>query len=252
MVGSLAYTLIGINLLAYFMVVLRPKLYKAELYRPMLVNIKLSILPLFILIITGALFIILQAISMDFRQSSPIWWPSILIGFLGLTIWLLLLPNSGYLITELNFNHRDQDKVEVPLWYDIVGVLSLAMSGVMNMCFNIFIIQFMISVALRGLVQNISFLFNAVSWIIMILLMSLASFGIYMGRYIRFNSWDVKHPVKFLQKLRQHFIDKSMIKNCALFVLFHTLFFVLFYRATAGVILTELVSSTDTIFDTIF
>lgn len=40
-------------------------------------------------------------------------------------VWLLL-PNSSYLITELNQSHRRENDV-VPLWYDIILVITLAL-----------------------------------------------------------------------------------------------------------------------------
>lgn len=243
MIASLAYTLIGINLLAYCMVVLRPRLYKTKLYRPMLLNIKLSVIPIIVLMAVVTVIVVLQAANTYLENQAVLGWVCVAVAVLGFAVWLLLLPNSGYLITELNFNHREKDGAEVPLWYDIVGVLALAMSGVMNMCFNVFAIQFVVALFFLVLDRNVSFLFGLTSWVVMGLLMVLASFGIYLGRYIRVNSWDVKHPVQFLHKLRNHYKGEGTVRNCALFVLFHTLFFIVFYRATVGVVLEELVAS---------
>lgn len=244
MIQSLISALIAVNILAYIMVILRPKIYGTKLYTPMLTNIKLSIWPICVLMAVMTAIIILQALNTYFTGYDIWWWLlSFIIGILGFMVWVLLLPNSGYLITELNFNHRESDTAEVPLWYDIVAVLTLAMSGVMNMCFNVFMIQFITGLLFQGLSQNITFLFNTIPWIITCILMILASFGIYLGRYIRFNSWDVKHPIKFMKKLRDHFKEKGYIKNCLLFVLFHSLFFIIFYRATVGVVLEELLSA---------
>lgn len=243
MIESLAYTLIGINMLAYVMVRLRPRLYQTTLYKPMLTNIKLSLMPLVILMAAGTAFVVFQGLSTYFGGHTVFWWASILVAGAGFLIWLLMLPNAGYLVTELNLNHREQDKTEVPLWYDIIGILTLAMSGVMNMCFNVFIVQFMIAIFVRGATRDSTFIFDFVSWIVMAVLMLLSSFGIYLGRYIRFNSWDVRHPVQFIKKLSVHFKEKGTGKNCALFIVFHTLFFVVFYRATVGVVLSEMINS---------
>jgi len=243
MIGSLFSSLIGVNILAYAMVVLRPKIYKTTVYKPMLLNIRLSIIPLFALMVTGTVFVILHAMNTDNGEFTVVWWTTVVVAVIGLLLWLLLLPNAGYLITELNFNHREQDRVEVPLWYDIVGVLALALSGVMNMCFNVFIIPFMIAALMLDLSGSVSFLFDWISWITMAILMILLSFGIYLGRNLRLNSWDVKHPIQFIRKLGEHYKNKDTVKNCALYVLFHTLFFVVFYYATVGVVLTELIAT---------
>jgi uncharacterized membrane protein len=243
MIESLLSSLFGVNMLAYAMVVLRPKIFKTTVYKPMLLNIKLSIMPLLVLMVTGTVFVILQAMNTYNGESPVLWWIALVVAAIGLLLWLLLLPNAGYLITELNFNHREQDKVEVPLWYDIVGVLALALSGVMNMCFNVFIIQFMVAVFMLDLASSVSYLFDWISWIMMAMLMVFSSFGIYLGRNLRLNSWDVKHPVQFIRKLREHYKNKNTVKNCVLYMLFHALFFVVFYYATVGVVLKELITT---------
>lgn len=246
MIASLATTLVGVNLLAYAMVQLRPKLYGTKLYKPMLKNIQLSIIPILVLMALVTLIVVLQAVNTNLENQSIINGICVALMVVMLGAWVLLLPNAGYLITELNFNHRDNDQVEVPLWYDIVGVLALAMSGVMNMCFNVFVIQFMVALVLLSFAQNISFAFESISWLTMGLLMILASFGIYLGRYLRLNSWDVKHPIGLLKKMKKHFGTGESRKNGFLFVLFHSLFFILYYRATMGVVLEQLLLSIQT------
>lgn len=232
MITTLAVNLIGINLLAYFTIILRPRIYKTELYKPMVTNIRLSIIPIAILIAT--IFLSLSFRQWSYNTGSPILrWASFLLIFMGFMIWLLMLPNSGYLITELNFNHRDHDKVEVPLWYDIVSILSLAMSGVLNMCFNVLALQFMLVMVMNS-VYNADMTGVWLNIVAMFLLI-LCSFGIYLGRYLRLNSWDVKHPSQFIKKLKGHYSEKGMLKNCFLFVVFHSLFFGVFYHATFGV-----------------
>lgn len=243
MIESLILPLIAINALAYGMVIMRPKLYPVKLYRPMLLNIKLSVLPIVVLFAIAVITILLQALNTFLHGNLLIIFLNILLLIFGLIVWLLLLPNAGYLITELNFNHRDHDPVEVPLWYDIVGILTLAMSGIMNMCFNVFFIQFIFSVFLQPYVQNITFLFGWLSWLAMGALMVLSSFGIYLGRYIRVNSWDIKHPFQFINKLKEHFKEGDTRRNCWLFVFFHSAFFIIFYWATVGVILQEMLAN---------
>lgn len=231
MIDILANNLIGINLLAYITIILRPRLYKAKLYKPMLTNILLSIIPIIIMIVTT--FLCLSLLQLSYNTNVNIYRIiSVSVFFLGFSAWLLVLPNSGYLITELNFNHREHDETEIPLWYDIVSILSLAMSGVLNMCFNVFALQFLLITTANALYQvNMMGLWAD---IVTMLLFILSSFGIYLGRYIRLNSWDIKHPLQFIRKLKEHFGKKGMSKNCLLFVLFHSLFFIVFYYATIG------------------
>src|SRR5699024_3523020 len=115
--------LLGIGLLnvyALALILLLAPLFRTHLYRPMLWNMWLSILPALVLFVT------LAAIYLTIPVESPLlMWAAILVGGL---LWLLMLPNSAYLITELNFSHRHENET-VPLWYDIVLVLTLALSG---------------------------------------------------------------------------------------------------------------------------
>jgi uncharacterized membrane protein len=231
MIESLGTSLFGINLLAYFTILFRPKLYHTKLYKPMLVNIRLSIMPIGILMAT-AFFCLIFGQWYENTGSTVflvIFAVLLAVGFLA---WLLMLPNSGYLITELNFNHRDHDKTEVPLWYDIVSILSLAMSGVLNMCFNVLMLQFW-AIAVANSIYSADMM-GLWADIVADFLLLLCSVGIYLGRYLRLNSWDVKHPVGFAKKVKAHFNSQGAFKNFFLFVALHTLFFVLFYQAAMG------------------
>ena len=101
----------AINLFAVLLTLLRPKLFGVKLYKPMLKNMGLSLLPLLVLIAT----ILLMAAVLLYVNT----FLGFVTGIAGVALWLLLLPNAGYLVTELNLNHRTVDKKEVPMWYDI-------------------------------------------------------------------------------------------------------------------------------------
>lgn len=218
-----------LNLLALLTVLFRPALFGNKLYKPMLKNIWLSVLPVIVLLISFLVSLNLGRYGyMNDNRTL------IIVGFIGAVfgfiIWLLLLPNAGYLITELNLNHRTIDKVEVPLWYDIIGVLTLSMSGVVNTMLNVMLVQMIyISMFYPTRLFEITFSTHPQLWIIISVLFVLVSFGIYIGRYIRFNSWDVLHPAEMLRKFRSHVREKGNKKNMFLFVLFYALFFFLIY-----------------------
>lgn len=122
-----------LNFFSYITIVLRPNLFNVQLYRPMTKNFKLSILPFIVLLINFAIFILMAYLSTENPMLRLV---SRIIYILGLIVWLLLLPNSGYLIKELNLNHRSIENDEVPIWYDIVSTLSFALSGVVNTLAN--------------------------------------------------------------------------------------------------------------------
>ena len=92
----------AINLFAVLLTLLRPKLFGVKLYKPMLKNMGLSLLPLLVLIAT----ILLMAAVLLYVNT----FLGFVTGIAGVALWLLLLPNAGYLVTELNLNHRTVDK----------------------------------------------------------------------------------------------------------------------------------------------
>ena len=93
-------------------------------------------------------------------------------------LWLLFFPNAPYILTDL-FHLRPRS--EIPYWYDLLLILSFAWNGL--------ILAF---VSLTEMQQVFSKLFNKVtSWLFVITTLCLSAFGIYLGRYLRWNSWDI-------------------------------------------------------------
>lgn len=207
-----------LNLYALALVLLRAPVYRTELYRPMVVNIGLSVAPSVVLAIAGGGLLLAVALGSPY----VLWAVLVVFG----VAWLLLLPNSAYLITELNFSHR-QDHEPVPLWYDIVLVLTLALSGVMNTLLNVLLVQ-ALYVLLRY--PNASDpLHRLDSWLMVVAVLALVTFGMYLGRYLRFNSWDITHPSSFLGKLTDHFRSPGKPREALGFCLVHTLLLAVMY-----------------------
>lgn len=101
-------------------------------------------------------------------------WKNILMGF----ITVLFLPNAPYMITDL-FHLRA--RAEFPLWYDTMLIFWFAAVGVV-----------LFYLALFNLEKAIGRHFN--SWMTQLalaLICLLNGFGIYLGRFLRFNSWDL-------------------------------------------------------------
>ncbi|MFS4432073.1 DUF1361 domain-containing protein [Chryseobacterium sp. S90] len=93
-------------------------------------------------------------------------------------VWILFFPNSPYILTDL-FHLRARNSV--PIWYDLIVILSYAWTGLI--CGFISLNDIEKSLSEYGKRNSI----NAV--IIFFLFMS--SFGVYLGRFLRWNSWDV-------------------------------------------------------------
>lgn len=92
--------------------------------------------------------------------------------------WLLFLPNAPYIITD--FLHLKQ-RWPIPYWYDILLLFSAALNGLL--------------LGLVSLLKVEKFLAdrygNRISGLLILCSFFLCAFGIYMGRYLRWNSWDI-------------------------------------------------------------
>jgi len=93
-------------------------------------------------------------------------------------LWLLFIPNSFYIITDLF--HLDMNNT-VPLWYDLALLVAFAWCG---------LVLGMVSVRqMDKLVEQK--LQRPAGFLLTIPVMALNGLGIYLGRYERFNSWDI-------------------------------------------------------------
>jgi uncharacterized membrane protein len=108
------------------------------------------------------------------RRQPRRWWLWLLPG----TLWLLFFPNAPYLITDL-IHLRSYPPV--PFWYDIGMLVSFAWAG----CF--------LAVVSLNMMHHIfrDYVGHTFSWFIVMGLMGLCGLGIYMGRFLRWNSWDL-------------------------------------------------------------
>jgi uncharacterized membrane protein len=234
-VFSLPLGLIGINVYAALLVFLRARLYRTPLYRPMLLNIGLSIAPLVVLV--GGLMVAIAGGSIGSPQLVYA------LALLTCLVWLALLPNSSYLITELNMTHR-KDGDGVPLWYDIALVITLAMSGVFNTVVSIFLVKVLYASMFHSTSNTSGALAQLDVRALPVGVIVLCAVGMYLGRYIRFNSWDLLHPLSFVRKLGRHFAASEARRQAIGFTVTHAVFIGLVYVILAGTI-SELIGVLD-------
>jgi uncharacterized membrane protein len=92
-------------------------------------------------------------------------------------LWLLFFPNAPYVATD--FVHLERDPL-APFWYDAVTFAAFAWIGVLLGFASLYLMQTVVR-QWRGEVAG---------WIFAVGAIGLGSLGIYLGRFLRLNSWD--------------------------------------------------------------
>lgn len=221
-----AAAVIVLDVYAVVLVVLRAKVYRVAVYRPMLLNIGLSTLPVVTAIGVVVGLTVLAPVLTRLADVAPDAGVVVLPIYLALAtgVWLLLFPNSVYLITELNFSHRTADS-PVPLWYDIIQTLVLTLSGLGNAVLSLGVLHALFVVY----EEPDDAVPPTASWVLAAVVIVLGAVGVYLGRYLRVNSWDVRHPVSLLRKLVAHLRQPGKALEASAFVVTHALLVAVLY-----------------------
>lgn len=232
MLTSLLIGVLVLNLLALGLVVARGPVFGTRVYRPMLLNLALSAAPLAILVVGLVVWVVLLAVGAHAVARVVL--------VLGFVVWLLVLPNAGYLITELNLSHRRAGE-RVPEWYDVLLVLALAMSGVLNTVLNVFLVQLEYTLVRFGDSDAAPLASTEVRVLVGCVLV-LVAFGVHLGRTVRVNSWDVLRPWRLVAAVWNHLRTPGAIGDAVGFTLIATVFFATMYLVVAGPVIQGLVA----------
>ena len=110
-------------------------------------------------------------------------------------LWLLFLPNAPYIVTDLKHVGSGGP---VPVLYDVMLLSTAAWTGLLLGLTSLYLMH---SVA-RRLVGA------ATAWALVLGALALSSFGIYLGRVQRWNSWDVfVRPGPLLNQIASGVVD---------------------------------------------
>jgi len=107
-----------------------------------------------------------------------------------LMAWLVFFPNAPYIITD--FVHLGPGKA-APFWYDIILLFWASWNGLLLGFISLWKIEQFLSTRLsRKMVSLCIYVF-----------ILLGAFGVYAGRYLRWNSWDViVRPFSIMRDLK--------------------------------------------------
>lgn len=111
--------------------------------------------------------------------------------------WLVFFPNAPYILTDL---FHLKNSISMPQWFDLVLVLSFAWVGLLYGLFSLWDIELLLNprIGQRWAAFCASgFLF-------------LSAFGIYLGRFLRWNSWDIlHHPFGLFRDIADRFLHPA-------------------------------------------
>lgn len=102
------------------------------------------------------------------------------------TIWLLFLPNAPYIITDLLHVKISSNKF---LWFDVLLIMSFAYNGLVLFFLTILDMEKLFNIYFKTRIKKYC----------TPLLFILTGFGMYLGRVLRYNSWEIlNNPTNLL------------------------------------------------------
>ena len=132
-------------------------------------------------------------------------------------LWLIFFPNAPYMLTDLQDLAR-AGGVGAPLWYDVIIVVWCSWTGTLLGIISLYLMQ--------------DIIFRTISrwagWIFVFVISAASSFGMYIGRLVRLNSWDIlQNPSETAMDILGLVIDPSM--RLAAFTILYTVFFLFIF-----------------------
>ena len=135
--------------------------------------------------------------------------------------WLLFFPNAPYIFTDLiHLTHRSIHS----FWVDLAVILSCAFTGLVLGFVSLYLMHSLVTQR-HGKVAG---------WVFVAGVAGVSSFGVYLGRFLRFNSWDViSKPAELYQGISSaasaQFSDPRHFAFLALFATFIFIAYVILY-----------------------
>ncbi len=142
-------------------------------------------------------------------------------------MWLLFFPNAPYLITDLvhmnamPFYELGITSVGIEYWISLLHIGGGVIFGLFTGMYSLMIIHKIIMHQAGTTAGNIA----------LVCICGLAGYGVYIGRFVRLNSWDILQPSYVLDALISQ-INMHGVVLSLLFAVFTLICYLLFYMFT--------------------
>ena len=131
-------------------------------------------------------------------------------------LWLIFFPNAPYILTDLQYLNRIT--TPVPLWFDIILLAWFSWTGMLLGVISLYLMHEIVQ-------RNFG---RWPGWIFVLVVSGLSSAGIYVGRFMRWNSWDILgNPAELAIDILGLVIDPSL--RLLAFTTLFAIFFLFIY-----------------------
>ena len=145
-------------------------------------------------------------------------------------LWLIFFPNAPYILTDFQHLAYPSPSDDLPVWYDVMMLIWFAFTGLLLGMVSLFLMQEIIRREFG----------RWVGWTFVALVTSLTSAGVYVGRFLRWNSWDIlRNPIGLAAYTFERVQNPSLqaIGFTSLFAVFFLFLYITLY--TFGHLLLE-------------
>lgn len=135
-------------------------------------------------------------------------------------LWLIFFPNAPYILTDLQ--HLARESSAAPVWYDVIMLIWFSWTGLLLGLVSLYLMHEIVH-------RNFG---RWTGWLFVFVVSGLSSFGVYLGRFVRFNSWDILNdPKEIVVTILGLAIDPSMrlVAFTILFAVFYLFVYLTLY-----------------------
>ena len=132
--------------------------------------------------------------------------------------WLAFFPNALYIITDLI--HLEM-KSNVPKWFDAILLFSSSVLGLMMAFISLYRVEKYLHKFFRRKMVTL----------LIITILFLGSFGVYLGRFLRWNSWDIiSNPFQLILSVGHRiFSPFDHLQTWGITIILTVLFYLLYF-----------------------